>query len=48
MIGKWDGSVVHKVLYLVFETHAIIGVMAGHLVIGTVGIRIVVGGEFFG
>ena len=48
LIGKWDGSIVHKILDFVFETHAIVGVMAGHLVVGTVGIRIVVGGEFFG
>ena len=47
LIGEWDGSIVYKILYFVFETYAIVGVMTRHLVVGTVGIWIVVGREFF-
>ncbi len=56
MIGHWvgnnigllsrdgDGSIINKILDSMFETDAVVGVMANHLVIGTIGIRVMVAG----
>ena len=56
MIGHWvrnnigllsgdrDGSIINKILDSVFETDATVGMMANHLVIGTVDIRVMIAG----
>lgn len=33
--GEWDGSIFNEILDFVFETDAIIGMMSGHLMVGT-------------
>ena len=39
-VGIWEGSIVYKVLYLVFETEAIIGFMAEFLVVVAIFIEV--------
>jgi len=48
LFGNRDGPIVNQVLDYMLEMDTIVGVMARHLVVGTVDIRIMVCGEFFG
>lgn len=45
---NWKGFIVNEVLDLMSEAEAIVGIMAGHLVVVTKGIWVVVSREFFG
>ena len=35
-VGIWEGSIVYEVLYLVFEAEAIVGFVAGFIVLVTI------------
>ena len=48
LVRKWKGSIVHKILDFMLETHTIVGVMAEHLVVGTIGVWVMVRRKLFG
>ena len=48
LVRKWKGSVVHKILDFMLETVAVVGVMAEHLVVGTIGVWVMVRRKLFG
>ena len=39
-VGIWEGSIVYEVLYLVFEAEAIVGFVAGFIVLVTIFIEV--------
>ena len=45
--GERDGSIFNEILDFVFETDAIIGMMSGHLMVGTEDVWVMVGRELF-
>ena len=48
LVREWKGSIVYKILDFMLETVAVVGVMAGHLVVGTIGVWVMAWRKFSG